>query len=217
MLRKVSISSICLVAGAVCACMMSPDTMLSPVGFFLVQERPIPTADALVVLLGQNNNSRTRHAAELFNHGLATKVVLLAGYHARPWYNLGDPFAYPWIPAGWDYRMRLIKHGVPENAIEVINTNRAFDTASELEMVSDYLREKHFTSVALVSSASHTRRLGLIWHRVAPTVAYGVYAAPQPHLDRWWSSADGRWTVSYEYGALVKEFSRRAWIGIAGN
>ncbi len=200
--------------GSVCAVVLlslalfAPTVLLSPLGRFLMLRDPPRKADALVVLLGDRTRGRTATAYSLFAEGVAPKIVFLSSYRERPWFAVADVDSYPVSDGGGFYEQQLTSFGVPEGAISKVHYDLAYDTSSELRAVAKYLRAAGHQSVVLVTSASHARRVSIIWQRVAPDIAERVSTAPDAGLEQWWTSARCRHLIAYEYGALVKELLR---------
>jgi uncharacterized SAM-binding protein YcdF (DUF218 family) len=173
----------------------------------MLRETPAK-ADALVVLLGDRSPERTRTAYSLFSEGVAPKIVFLSSYRERPWFSFRDVSSAPLSDGGVFYQRRLTSLGVPVDAISKVEYDLAYDTSSELKAVAEYLRAAGHHSVVLVTSASHARRVSIIWQRVASDIAERVVTAPDSGLERWWTSTRCRNLIAYEYGALVKELFR---------
>ncbi|MCB0359405.1 MAG: YdcF family protein, partial [Bdellovibrionales bacterium] len=104
-----------------------------------------------------------------------------------------------------------------DDAIVLVPSPGAYDTRHELQAVAAEFVKQGWKSVLLVSSASHTRRVALIWESVAPTIPYRVVAAPSPGFDRWWNDGKHVRSVAYEIGALTKELGVRLRLWIQRN
>lgn len=194
---------------AACLALCFPEQVLGPIGRFLVvRDEPVPS-DAIIVLLGESGHERTNEAFTLYKQGIAPIMVFPESFRRAPVVPLRDPARYPREDGGKDYQRRLIKHGVPSSAIRIFKHDGVHDTSSELEADAVYLRALGVHSVTLVSSASHSRRVSIIWHRVAPDIPGRTIGASNAAFERWWRSPRGRRMVAYEYGALMKEAFRR--------
>jgi len=154
-----------------------PQYTLGPLGSFLVvDQEPIP-ADAIVVLLGSSHPDRILKAYELFQDNVAPKIAYVSGFIDRELQKT-LPANLFWLRNSELYTRGLISLSVPESSIEVIAGDDVFDTASELRIVADYAARLNWQTVILVSTASHTRRINMIWKRLGRGINYRVVAVP---------------------------------------
>jgi uncharacterized SAM-binding protein YcdF (DUF218 family) len=188
-----------------------PESTLPFVAAFLHREVPVDRPEALVLLLGDESGIRVRAAAEYFRTSGPIEMYMLRGYRRRPKLSWSPPEGYQMLPSGTDYRLRLLKEGIPNDRIHVIENDRSFDTASESAVLASELRKRGVHRVLLLSSLGHTRRLRMIWDRVAPGFERGVLGARDHTVGEWWRRKRGLIAVGYEYGAFVKELARRVW------
>lgn len=132
------------------------------VGQWLVVEDPLAPADAIVVLSGRMPE-RAIEAAHIYHQGAASEVWIsqpvspadeLAKLNIH---YLGEDFYNQEI---------LLALGVPAEAIRVLD-RPAVNTEAEVDEISSDLRSSGYTSVIIVTSKPHTRRVRAIWKRRA--------------------------------------------------
>ena len=177
------------------------------IGHFLVVERPLERADAIVVLSGSAEySSRTRAAAQLWRSQVAPSIFItddgqLAGWDSGLQRN----------PAFFELmRRNLEAEGVPSDRIIVI-PGRADGTYEEAILVTKFIRERGLRSVMLVTSGFHTRRT--LWAFVSnntggsSNVVYGISCSDCdkqfPAKGFWWLSLTGWRDVPAELLKLV--------------
>ncbi len=172
----------------------------------IVRETPVPS-DAIVVLLGGERTERAELAWQLFKRNLAPRIVFCRSASLPAWKTIYvHKSVLPW---GERYRTFLNSKGVSGEAIDVLSCENAHDTDSELREVEKFARQKGWRSLTLVTSASHSRRVSIIWRRLASSVPARTIGSKDPFLGEWWRTRRGITTVAYEYFAFVKEFLRR--------
>jgi len=183
-------------------------------GFFhaatwLVREDALQKAQIVVVLSG-GLPERALAAAEVFKLSGAHEVWL-----TRP-LQPGAAMQQLHLPyAGEEQysRMVLIDSGVPPAAIRAL-TPQVNNTADELKAVFDELNSQPETTVVVVTSKAHTRRVRAIWNVVSRGSTRSnllVRAAPQDGFDaeHWWRSTNDALSVVREYLGLLN-----AWVGL---
>lgn len=185
-------------------CYFFPKYTLAPLGGVLVSDHKPVDANAIVVLLGDDTPNRAVKAFELFGEKHADKIVYAAGYDGKRDVS-GDYPGLTWPLQYIRYHVALRSLGVPQEALTIVESPSAYDTANELRAIAAYGRDKGWTNVLLVTSATHTLRSGMIWKRVAPDINGVTVAAHESGLDEWWGHGRTRRSVSYEYLALIKE------------
>jgi uncharacterized SAM-binding protein YcdF (DUF218 family) len=175
-------------------------------GWLVLDEKPVKS-DAIVVLnTGVEYYPRLIEAAELFNRGLAEKIVINGNRKTdelRELEHKGFVACCLW----YEDSLRILSlYGVPRDEVICISAEDAYDTVSEAELVGEAIRKEGFSRIILTTSKSHTRRANFIWKKM-----YGdrlsictVTAKADPYEpDGWWR--DGRqirWVLS-EYGAWI--------------
>jgi uncharacterized SAM-binding protein YcdF (DUF218 family) len=132
------------------------------VGNWLVREDPLKPSTAIAVLSGAMPE-RALEAAEIYHAGLAPEVWLTQPAEPKQTMaTLGIPF-----DGEEEYSRRiLLKHGVPERAIRILQPT-IVNTADEVGVIAATLQRGHGLSVIVVTSKAHTRRVHGLWSRLA--------------------------------------------------
>jgi uncharacterized SAM-binding protein YcdF (DUF218 family) len=177
------------------------------VGRWLVVEDPLVKARAIVVLSGAMP-SRAIEAAKLYREEYAPEVWLT--HSTEPGQTLeemGIPFA------GEDhYNARILIHeGVPPEAIHVLEPS-IVNTADEIRVIGAALAPGKGQAVILVTTKAHTRRVRLLWRRLAPSQGQPIVrAAAGDSFDprHWWRTTSDALDVVREVLGLLN-----AWAGL---
>ncbi len=107
---------------------------------------------------------RAMEAAKLYRNGYAPEVWLTRP--TEPGAAL-EAMGIPYVGEDF-YNSRVLMHqGVPEDAIRVLQPP-ILNTADELSAVSAALGEERHSRVIIVTSKVHTRRVRILWQRIAP-------------------------------------------------
>lgn len=175
----------------------------------IVRERPAKS-DAIIVLSGGRRFDRPQLAAQLYQKGFASKVLLCEESAQKRWAGFAGSI---WIRSGQFYRAHLLRSGVRAEDIEVLNCRHAKDTAEELVAFRAYAGTHSYREVLLVTSAAHSRRVRLIWQRVGLGMKARTIGAPDPSIEGPKGSRKRNFrVVTYEFGALCKElFAHLVW------
>ncbi len=177
------------------------------VGRWLVVEDPLEKAQAIVVLSGRMP-MRAMEAAKLYREGYAPKVWLT--HSTEPGATLGAmQIAY----VGEDfYNLRVLMHeGVAVDDIRVLDPP-IINTADEISTVSGALEEEKTKSVIIVTSKVHTRRVRILWNRLASRRALAIVRAVSDdpfEPRRWWSTSGDALDVVREVLGILN-----AWAGM---
>ena len=153
-------------------------------GRWLVREDPLAHADAIVVLSG-GLPYRAESAAKYFEFGYASEVwITRPEGPSEQLKELGVSFT-----GEEEYsRQVLIQLHVPENDIRIL-PNTIINTEQEVEEIIRALQQTNETSVIIVTSPQHTRRVRALWDRLAgKNLTAIVRAAPDDPFDaeHWW-------------------------------
>jgi uncharacterized SAM-binding protein YcdF (DUF218 family) len=174
-------------------------------GNWLTREDPLKPADVLVVLSG-GMPSRADEAARLYRMGYAPEVWVsrppsaAAELAARGITYLGEE-AYN--------REVLIHGGVPPERIFVF-PEMVSDTEEEIEEIARRLRAERRHSAIIVTSPEHTRRVRVLWRRLAGDDLNAVVrAAPEDPFDaaHWWRNTRDTFAVTRELMGLANAWS----------
>lgn len=177
------------------------------VGRWLVCENSLRSADTIVVLSG-GLPWRAEEAANIFRLGDAHEV----------WITRADSPADELAAMGIQYfgedcfsRQVLIHNGVPDADIRVL-PEPIVNTQQEVAEIARELRREGKTSVIIVTSPPHTRRVRALWRKLVgsnPTAI--IRAAPQaPYdADHWWRNTRDTYAVIRELMGLIN-----VWLGL---
>jgi uncharacterized SAM-binding protein YcdF (DUF218 family) len=176
-------------------------------GRLLVVEDPLEKAQAIVVLSGRMP-MRAMEAAKLYREGYAPKIWLT--HSTEPGATLeamGISFD------GEDvYNLRVLMHeGVPPDSILVLQPP-IINTADEIAAVSSELREEKGGTVIIVTSKVHTRRVHILWHRLAAGHQRAIIRAASDdpfEPRRWWRTTGDALDVVREFLGILN-----AWAGM---
>jgi uncharacterized SAM-binding protein YcdF (DUF218 family) len=177
------------------------------VGRWLVREDRLGPADAIVVLSGSMPH-RAEQAADLFREGYAKEVWL-----TRPESPAHELAAMGIRFTGEEQYERevLIQSGVPAASILIL-PDEVVDTEQELREVAREMRDRHKSSVIIVTSPPHTRRVRALWDKLAePNERTMVRAALEDPFDRdhWWRNTRDAYSVLREVLGLAN-----TWFGL---
>jgi len=193
---------IALIAIAIGAVLLFRDA-----GKWLVREDPLSHADAIVVLSG-SMPARAEEAAKIFQMGYAPGVWV-----SRPNSAAAELEKMNITYTGEETYNRevLIQKGIPANAVRIL-PDSIVDTEQEIEEVSRRLRDENKSSAIIVTSPQHTRRVRVLWRRLAqPGQVSMVRAAWEDNFDarHWWSNTRDAFAVTREVLGLTN-----AWAGL---
>jgi uncharacterized SAM-binding protein YcdF (DUF218 family) len=176
-----------IVGGLCVAGLLVPSVWLPAFGYAL-DVSPDPRPSDVIIVLGGGEGDRQRYAGELFERGLAPRVIATGA------------------PTGSDANAReLIGWGVPPGSIILANgTQNTHDDA----LRSRQLMEQHgWKTALLVTDPYHARRS--LWTFRTAFAGSSLQVAPVPVADgwfdanHWWESKSGFVAVNEEYGKLV--------------
>ena len=196
-----------ILAGIACVFLALALAAFFGVGRWLVVEDLAAKARAIAVLSG-GMPVRALEAAKLYHQGYAEEVWLTRTAEPGESLNaIGIPFEGEEV-----YSARVLLHeSVPANAIHVLDTP-IVNTADEVRVISKALGREKDRSVILVTSKPHTRRVRLLWRKLAPGDCRAIVrAASEDPFDshHWWrNSADALDVVREVLGIM------NAWAGL---
>ena len=176
-------------------------------GRWLVMEDPLAKAQAIVVLSGAMP-LRAVEAAKLYREGYAPEIWLTHSIEpGKTLEEMGIPFF------GEDHynKLLLIHEGVPAEAIHVLDSP-IVNTADEIRVAAGALKPGKDAAVILVTTKVHTRRVRLLWHRLAQGQARAIVraASADPFDPRhWWRTTSDALDVVREFLGLLN-----AWAGL---
>ncbi len=196
-----------IVAAVVCGGMILGIVGFFGVGRWLVVEDPLVKARAIAVLSG-SLPLRAIEAAKLYREGYAPEVWLT--HSAVP----GEALEEMGIPyAGEDYyNTRILIHeGVPPEAIHMLEPP-IVNTADEIKVIGSALEREQGGAVILVTTKVHTRRVRLLWRKLAGGRGEAIVrAASEDPFDprHWWRTTSDALDVVREVLGLLN-----AWAGL---
>src|SRR5437879_2676458 len=135
------------------------------VGRWLVAEDPLGKAKAIVALSGAMP-VRATEAAKLYREGYAPEVWLT--HSTEPAETL-EEMGIPFVGEDQYNTLVLIHEGVPAEAIHVLESP-IVNTADEIKVATSALARANGDAVILVTTKVHTRRVRLLWRRLAPEI-----------------------------------------------
>lgn len=151
-----------------------------------VNEPPYPV-DILIVLSGDDEGHRLRHAFNLYQKGYAKKILLSGGT------NL-------WEETGIDLMERyLVQLGVSRE--DILSEKRSESTVENALFSRKILEEMGLKSATVVTSPPHTRRVSIIFKKAfSPNIKVSVCGNPEAfQVEGWWRNPSYRRIVVREY------------------
>jgi len=170
---------------------------------FLIVEKPLDKADAILVLGGSSvYTERAQKAALLYRQGVAPKVFLTDDGGKAGWSKIEERNP-PYVELA---RNELIAQGVPAEAIEIF-APKVLGTIHEAEILLEEAKKNNLKSFIIVTSAYHTRRSRWVFEKVfaennMPTeigISPAMTGQQTPPPFTWWLSPRGWQFVAGEY------------------
>ncbi len=182
--------------------------LLGAIGGWLVVEDEMGQADAIFVHAG-GIPFRSIEAAELYSQGHAPEIwmaPLRPNDRSRALERLGVR-----MPASHYWRGQVLQRlGVPASAIRLLD-EPVMNTRDEIDTVRTAMQRLDRTSIILVTSKAHSRRVRMLWNRADDSTieARVRWSRADPfEPDRWWTNTtDGQSVVKELIGILD------VWIG----
>lgn len=167
---------------------------------YLIVEKPLENADAIMVLSGSAvYQERTTKAAELYKQGVAPVVIVTDDGERARWFGRGGN------PKIVELEQReLIANGVMPEAIRVL-PGQVAGTDDEAKTLRDEIAARPLGSVLIVTSGYHSRRALATFEKilVGRNVTLGIASPPPgdltPTPNYWWLRPRGWQTVAGEY------------------
>ena len=177
------------------------------IGRWLVVEDPLEKASAIAVLSGRMP-SRALEAARIYREGYASEVWLTRTI--EPGASLQALFVPFTGEEAYD-RMVLMRKGVPESAIRVLDPP-IMNTADEMLAIGQALSKENQRTVIIVTSKVHTRRVKALWRHFSSADGQAIVrGVSDDGFDpaHWWANtADALDVVREALGLL------NAWAGL---
>lgn len=177
------------------------------VGRWLICQDALRPANAIVVLSGAMPE-RAEEAAQIFHGGYAHEVwITHPASPAKELASLGIQFK-----GEDDYsREVLLREGVPPNDILIL-PGTIIDTEQEVDEITREMRNERMTTVIIVTSPQHTRRVRVLWRELAPRNLHAIVRAAYQdrfHANHWWRNTHDALAVTRELLGLLN-----AWAGL---
>jgi uncharacterized SAM-binding protein YcdF (DUF218 family) len=175
-------------------------------GRWLIRQDPLSHADVILVLSG-SMPYRAEEAGEVFRKGYAPEIWLT--HPVSPAEELQSMGIHYESDEDYDAEV-LIRDGVPATAIRVL-PDEIVDTEQELEEAQQEMSREGKSSVIIVTSLEHTRRVKAIWRKLGSSPKAIVHGSPEDPFDadHWWRNTRDSLYVVREYLGLLN-----AWTGL---
>lgn len=165
----------------------------------LIVEDRLRPADSIVVFGAEEE--RARHAAKLYQEGLAARILVTGGLTLKG----AKVFCHQQM-TGADLSAKvLIDAGVPKNAVIVIPEGTS--TYEEGEVVNAFMKMHGYRSVIAVSSPYHMRRVRATLSRLVQGTRVAIQYSPAQgtgsSASDWWRREDDVINVTNEYLKLA--------------
>ena len=171
----------------------------------LIVRSETSNAEAIVVLAGSSTYlERTQHAAQLFNQGLAPRIIL-TNDNIRSGWSVEEQRNPLFVERAAE---ELKRQRVPADKIEIVPGNVA-STHDEALRIRDYTQARGWHSILVVTSAYQARRALWTLRRVfaGTDVTIGLDAAApgqqSPRPATWWFDRLGWKVVAGEYLKII--------------
>jgi len=174
-------------------------------GRWLLVEDPLAKTRAIVVLSGAMP-LRAVEAAKLYREGYAPEIWLT--HSTEPGETL-EKMGIPFFGEDHYNKLVLIHEGVPAEAIHVLDPP-IVNTADEITAAAAALKTGNNATVILVTTKAHTRRVRLLWQKLAPGRARAIVraASADPFDPRhWWRTSSGALDVVREFLGLLNTWA----------
>lgn len=171
---------------------------LPEVGRLLVLDEIPNRAEIIIVLSGDDEGYRLRHAFNLYQKGYAKKILLSGGT------NL-------WEETGIDLMKKyLVKLGVPQE--DILSEKESESTVENALFSKKVLEKRGLKSAIVVTSPPHTRRVSIIFKKAfSPKIKVSVCGNPDAfQFEGWWRKPNYRRMV-------VREYFQIAWYLLFGD
>ena len=185
--------------------------ILIAIGTYLVYDQSPQQADVIAIPANWDDTIiRAREGADLYNKGLA-KVVFVPRMEAMEGLEETRKRGI-YVPENRDLLIVILEGlGVPLTAIET-SAQEVTDTWEEAQEVSNFVEQKGYTSVLLVTSKYHSRRAYLIFKDALNGKA-SVISIPSPYdpsdPEQWWKRSKDCQRVIIEYQKMLVYYWRK--------
>jgi uncharacterized SAM-binding protein YcdF (DUF218 family) len=210
-LRRGKLIFLIIVALAISQLIAHHQSILTALGEYLVYQQSPQRADAIVIATGwEDTIIRAREVADLYKKGLAKTIFVprmarMEGQEEMQALGIN-------IPENRDLIITILQGcGVPLTAIET-SAQEATDTWDEAQEVENFVEQKKYTSILLVTSKYHSRRAYLIFKDALKGRAT-IISSPSPYdpfdPESWWKRSKDSKSVILEYQKLLVYYWRK--------
>jgi uncharacterized SAM-binding protein YcdF (DUF218 family) len=210
-LKRGKLIFLIIVAIAIIQLIAYRQRIMVAIGTYLVYEQPSQQADVIAIPANwEDTIIRARGGADLYSKGLA-KVIFVP--RMEPMEGLEETRKRGiYVPENRDLLIIILEGlGVPLAAIET-STQEVSDTWEEAQEVSNFVEQKGYTSVLLVTSKYHSRRAYLIFRDALKGKA-SVISVPSPYdpsnPEQWWERSKDCQSVITEYQKMLVYYWRK--------
>jgi uncharacterized SAM-binding protein YcdF (DUF218 family) len=178
--------------------------ILTQLGNYLVVQHPVAKSDLIVCLAG-GEVERSLASADLFARGAAPRIFIARERIPDGLETLKQRgVAYP---ESIDLVAGILRGlGVPDSAV-IRHDQPVESTFQEAESVATLIQEKHYRSLILVTSPTHSRRAWLTFRKAIPDHDIRILVVPTPYskfrAEDWWNTRSSLREVIVEYQKLI--------------
>ena len=166
---------------------------------FLVYEKDLQQADAIVILMSRTPE-RELEAADIYRQGYAPKMTIV-DFNTHSCRLLDSLKLH--VPRGRENVISVLRHlGVPAGSIQII-PGLVSSTRGEAVAVRNYLQtQSDINTIILVSSPYHMRRATMLFRRELNKLDHKVKVIPRPSSYSDFKTS-GRWFRNRNTAILV--------------
>ncbi len=173
--------------------------LLRGLGQYLNYQQELTQVELMVVLAGSPLD-RGAEGARLYEAGWARQIVTTGGQVPHDFAILGLDMMECDLTARY-----MIQQGVPIESIDRIRYGSS--TLEESDTILHYCLERQISSVMIVSSEFHTRRIKRFFQAKFEQAGIDIIIRGAPSsrfdIDRWWENEYGLLAVNNEYVKLL--------------
>lgn len=177
-------------------------------GFLLVARDSVPEhVDAAVVLQGSiaSENARTAAAMELLERGAANRVAISVPRESY-WGEEIPPIARPYLEKKYGAELA--------GRVDFCSTEPDVSSAQqEARALGPCIQEHGWNSIALLTSNSQSRRVGMVWRKTLPTADPTVRVAVESVSDPDYQPR-GWWRQRLYAETWLRESAKLAWASL---
>ncbi|MEW9671317.1 YdcF family protein [Ammoniphilus sp. 3BR4] len=162
---------------------------------YLILNEQLEKSDVIIVLGGETQGERTERAVELYQNGLAPRLLF------------SDGTSLSWRTKAVDEMTALAtKLGVPER--DIYNEESSRSTYENALYTKEVLQKNHWKSAVVVTTDWHSKRSQYIFEQLyQDTGIHLTYAGAKDkrfdHLQNWWQDGEKQEVVLSEWAKLI--------------